>query len=164
MLPLRQADPRPPGGTGPVAPRRLLHSPAMRAAGTGIATISARHGGILEVWYRDLSLGAADGATIELTAAADAERDVRFEVTTTEIDLDAPPAGVADAYLRLHLLSGRLIRPRGCNLDGVFGALANVVWTSHGPCPVPDFQAAPAAWLAGGDPARRTLPAGNQGP
>ena len=104
----------------------------MRAAGTGIATISARHGGILEVWYRDLSLGAADGATIELTAAADAERDVRFEVTTTEIDLDAPPAGVADAYLRLHLLSARLVRPRELNVDGIFGQLGLVAWTDLG--------------------------------
>ena len=52
------------------------------------------------------------------------------------------PADAHDAYLRLHLLSGRLIRPRGCNVDGIFGVLANVVWTSHGPCPVPDFEAA----------------------
>src|ERR1700722_8775725 len=104
----------------------------MRAAGTGIATISARRGGILEVWYRDLSLGAADGATIELTAAADAERDVRFEVTTTEIDLDAPPAGVADASLRLHLLSARLVRPRELNVDGIFGQLGLVAWTDLG--------------------------------
>jgi 2,3,4,5-tetrahydropyridine-2,6-dicarboxylate N-succinyltransferase len=104
----------------------------MRAAGTGIATISARHGGILEVWYRDLSLGQAPGAAIELTAAADAERDVRFEVTRTEIDLDAPPDGVADAYLRLHLLSARLVRPRELNVDGIFGQLGLVAWTELG--------------------------------
>jgi 2,3,4,5-tetrahydropyridine-2-carboxylate N-succinyltransferase len=55
--------------------------------------------------------------------------------------LAAPPADAHDAYLRLHLLSGRLVRPRGCNLDGIFGVLANVVWTSHGPCPVPGFEA-----------------------
>src|SRR5580693_10748074 len=62
-------------------------------------------------------------------------------VRTTIGSLAAPPADAHDAYLRLHLLSGRLIRPRGCNLDGIFGLLANVVWTSHGPCPVPDFEA-----------------------
>ena len=60
---------------------------------------------------------------------------------TTIGSLATPPDGAHDAYLRLHLLSGRLVRPRGCNLDGVFGALANVVWTSHGPCPVRDFEA-----------------------
>jgi 2,3,4,5-tetrahydropyridine-2-carboxylate N-succinyltransferase len=62
-------------------------------------------------------------------------------VRTTISRLGAPPADAHDAYLRLHLLSGRLVRPRGCNLDGIFGLLANVVWTSHGPCPVPGFEA-----------------------
>ena len=46
-----------------------------------------------------------------------------------------------DAYLRLHLLSHRLVRPHGLNLDGIFGVLTNVVWTSAGPCPVDDFEA-----------------------
>ena len=47
-------------------------------------------------------------------------------------DLDAPPADAADAYLRLHLLSHRLVRPHGVNLDGIFGVLPNVAWTSRG--------------------------------
>ncbi|MFM8600134.1 MAG: DapH/DapD/GlmU-related protein, partial [Mycobacterium sp.] len=42
--------------------------------------------------------------------------------------------------LRLHLISHRLVEPHGCNLDGVFGALANVVWTNYGPCPVEGFE------------------------
>jgi 2,3,4,5-tetrahydropyridine-2-carboxylate N-succinyltransferase len=50
------------------------------------------------------------------------------------------PADVPDAYLRLHLLSHRLVRPNTINLDGLFGVLTNVVWTSHGPCPVDDFE------------------------
>ena len=58
----------------------------------------------------------------------------------TEIDLDAAPADPADAYLRLHLLSHRLVRPHGLNLDGVFGVLTNVVWTDAGPCAVEDFE------------------------
>ncbi|MCU0266859.1 MAG: 2,3,4,5-tetrahydropyridine-2,6-dicarboxylate N-succinyltransferase, partial [Actinomycetia bacterium] len=45
-----------------------------------------------------------------------------------------------DVYLRLHLLSHRLVRPHGLRLDGVFGLLANVVWTNHGPCAVEDFE------------------------
>ena len=59
----------------------------------------------------------------------------------TVIDLDAAPADPADAYLRLHLLSHRLVAPHGQNLDGLFGVLANVVWTSVGPCPVEGFEA-----------------------
>jgi 2,3,4,5-tetrahydropyridine-2,6-dicarboxylate N-succinyltransferase len=104
----------------------------MRAAGTGIATISARHGGILEVWYRDLSLGEPGGGPIDLTAAGDPERAVRFEAARTEIDLEAPPDGAADAYLRLHLLSARLVRPRELNVDGIFGQLNLVAWTDLG--------------------------------
>jgi len=57
------------------------------------------------------------------------------------IDLDAAPADVPDAYLRLHLLSHRLVAPHGLNLAGIFGVLPNVVWTNHGPCPPEDFEA-----------------------
>ena len=71
------------------------------------------------------------------TAAA---RGVRLEVVLCEIDLDAAPAATPDAYLRLHLLSHRLVRPREVNLDGMFGVLPNVVWTTAGPCAVEDFE------------------------
>ena len=54
-------------------------------------------------------------------------------MTTVIADLDAPPADTADAYLRLHLLSHRLVAPHGMNLDGIFGVLPNVAWTSLGP-------------------------------
>jgi 2,3,4,5-tetrahydropyridine-2-carboxylate N-succinyltransferase len=57
------------------------------------------------------------------------------------IDLDAAPADAPDAYLRLHLLSHRLVAPQACNVTGIFAVLTNVVWTNHGPCPVDDFEA-----------------------
>jgi 2,3,4,5-tetrahydropyridine-2,6-dicarboxylate N-succinyltransferase len=57
-----------------------------------------------------------------------------------QIDLDVAPAGTPDAYLRLHLLSHRLVTPHSINLDGIFGCLPNVVWTSRGPCAVEDFE------------------------
>lgn len=104
----------------------------MRAAGRGIATISVRHDQLLEVWYRDLNLGGLTVRPLELTAERDTERQVRFEVTETHIDLDAPPHGAADAYLRLHLLSARLVRPRELNVDGIFGQLPVVAWTDLG--------------------------------
>jgi 2,3,4,5-tetrahydropyridine-2-carboxylate N-succinyltransferase len=61
-------------------------------------------------------------------------------VVHVAIDLDVAPADVPDAYLRLHLLSHRLVLPNTINLDGLFGVLNNVVWTSVGPCPVDDFE------------------------
>ena len=57
------------------------------------------------------------------------------------MDLDAPPADTADAYLRLHLLSHRLVAPHAQNLDGLFAVLPNVVWTDRGPCAVDGFEA-----------------------
>ena len=64
-------------------------------------------------------------------------------MVAVDIDPDAAPAGATDAYLRLHLLSHRLVRPRSINLDGIFGVLANVAWTTHGPCPVDGFEDTP---------------------
>lgn len=77
-------------------------------------------------------------------------RRVRTEPVLVSIDLDAPPANVADAYLRLHLLSSRLCQPRTLNVDGLFGVLPNVVWTSAGPCAVADFESTRATLRARG--------------
>jgi 2,3,4,5-tetrahydropyridine-2-carboxylate N-succinyltransferase len=51
-----------------------------------------------------------------------------------------PPVDAHDVYLRLHLLSHRLVRSHGPSLDGVFSLLANVAWTKAGPCPAGDFE------------------------
>jgi 2,3,4,5-tetrahydropyridine-2-carboxylate N-succinyltransferase len=48
-------------------------------------------------------------------------------------DLSAPPVDTHDVWLRLHLLSHRLIQPHGADLTGIFGLLTNVAWTSAGP-------------------------------
>jgi 2,3,4,5-tetrahydropyridine-2-carboxylate N-succinyltransferase len=66
---------------------------------------------------------------------------VRFEVTETRVDLDAPPVGAADAYLRLHVLSARLVRPRELNVDGIFGQLNRVAWTDAGAVHPADLDA-----------------------
>ena len=81
--------------------------------------------------------------TEELAALTgrDDDRDVDTVIVRTTIaSLDDKPADAFDAYLRLHLLSHRLIAPHGANLDGVFGVLANVVWTNYGPCAVEGFE------------------------
>ena len=66
---------------------------------------------------------------------------MRTTVVQTQIgSLAARPADAADVYLRLHLLSHRLVRPHEINLDGVFGLLSNVVWTNFGPCAVAGFE------------------------
>ena len=113
------------------------------AWGWGLATIAASST-VLDVWYPDPQLGGEPSAEAPspLTALArtDAVRRVETKVVCTVADLDAPPADAADAYLRLHLLSARLAAPRSINLDGIFGRLSNVVWTSAGPCAVEGFE------------------------
>jgi len=111
------------------------------ASGHGIATIS--NGTTLDVWFPSPSLSALSGAVpAELIslAGADAARGVTREVISLEIDTTKPPVDAVDAYLRLHLLSHRLVKPHGVALDGIFGLLSNVVWTSVGPCAVDGFE------------------------
>ena len=63
----------------------------------------------------------------------DARRGVRLDYVATTIDLDEAPASTPDAYLRLHLLSHLLVTPNSLNLDGIFGHLPIVAWTTAGP-------------------------------
>ena len=121
---------------------RTMDGMTRTAHGYGLATIAA-DGTVLDTWYPSPALGeppANHAAPASLTAHADPLRAVRVTVVFTQVDLDAPPADASDAYLRLHLLSHRLVQPRTINLDGLFGVLANVVWTSAGPCAVEGFE------------------------
>ncbi len=111
------------------------------ASGHGIATIAK--GVTLDVWFPSPALSQLSGSVpAELSALVgnDAARGVSREVVSIKIDISKAPANAADAYLRLHLLSHRLVKPHGLALDGIFGILSNVVWTSAGPCPVEDFE------------------------
>jgi 2,3,4,5-tetrahydropyridine-2,6-dicarboxylate N-succinyltransferase len=64
----------------------------------------------------------------------------RVPVVTFIESLDTPPVDTHDVYLRLHLLSTRKVRPNEQSLDGIFGLLNNVVWTSMGPCDPDGFE------------------------
>lgn len=114
---------------------------AMRKAwGYGVATI-AHNGDLLDVWYSDLALEPLSSKSdLSALLAPDSDRAVTKEIVDIEIDLDSAPTSAADAYLRLHLLSHRLVKPHGQNLDGVFGLLTNVAWTSAGPCSLVNFE------------------------
>ena len=154
--------------------------PAPRGAwAVGVATY-ASDGRVLDVWYPRVQLGelsesgateldgvagdgpgtfevdpgvvlADDGSGSGALTGPDHRRAVeRRGVLTVIADLDTPPLDAHDAYLRLHLLSHRLIRPHGANLDGLFGLLSNVVWTSHGPCAVEGFDLVQLKFRAAG--------------
>ena len=106
----------------------------LSASAIGLATYSDDT--LLDVWYPNPALSKTphDVADLERGIRTDDIRQVRTQVITTVIDdLSSAPKDSADAYLRLHLLSHRLVKPRTINLDGIFGLLQNVAWTSIGP-------------------------------
>ena len=107
------------------------------AWGSGHATVAA-DGTVLDAHFRRLGWGerVPDGAAHEGDLLGDPRRGVAIVPVSLVVDTSAPPADARDAYLRLHLLSHRLAPPRSLNLDGVFGLLANVAWTSIGPVPL----------------------------
>ena len=121
------------------------------ASARGLATIT-HDGTVLDVWFpavhTDISVEASGTERLEEVpqqfadlVGPDEERGVaRIAVETSIKDLDEAPADAYDAYLRLHLHSHRAVKPHGLNVDGIFGKLANVVWTNYGPCAVADFQ------------------------
>jgi 2,3,4,5-tetrahydropyridine-2-carboxylate N-succinyltransferase len=118
-----------------------MSSQSTAAHGHGIATLSGTT--VLDVWFPAPALGALTGTPAQSLLDAvgvDEVRKIRREVVSLEIDLSQPPKDAVDVYLRLHLLSHRLAKPHGLSLDGLFGLLTNVVWTSAGPCAVEGFE------------------------
>jgi 2,3,4,5-tetrahydropyridine-2-carboxylate N-succinyltransferase len=118
-------------------------TPTRSAWGWGLASVHSS-GQVLDTYFPSPALGSTDDAPVPATLMAagttDHVRGVRTEPVLVQIDLDAAPVGASDAYLRLHLLSHRLVAPRTINVDGIFGQLANVVWTSAGPCAIDGFE------------------------
>jgi 2,3,4,5-tetrahydropyridine-2-carboxylate N-succinyltransferase len=117
----------------------------------------ARDQSPLSFYFPDPRLGAPGaGADDQTGPDGPAEQDdpVRAVGISRRLcvaaDLDQPPADTADAYLRLHLLSHRLVRPNSMNLDGIFKVLPNVAWTSLGPVAVADIGAVRQRALARG--------------
>ncbi|MFE7844493.1 2,3,4,5-tetrahydropyridine-2,6-dicarboxylate N-succinyltransferase [Microbacterium sp. NPDC057407] len=108
--------------------------------GVGLAT-TAEDGTVLDTWYPSPERGrtplgydpSMPPDDLERLAVPDPRRAVTVDVVAVEADVDAPPSSTADAYLRLHALSHRLFAPNEINLEGIFGRLPNVAWTTAGP-------------------------------
>jgi 2,3,4,5-tetrahydropyridine-2-carboxylate N-succinyltransferase len=151
------------------------------AWGVGLATLTP-DGRVLDTWYPSPALASPDEVraaardagttavpgTVALPVAAassllgtdvapacgpDDLRGVERRAVATFVEgLDDPPVDAHDVYLRLHLLSHRLVAPHGANLDGQFGLLSNVVWTTAGPCAVEGFERTRLALRLAGRP------------
>jgi 2,3,4,5-tetrahydropyridine-2-carboxylate N-succinyltransferase len=118
------------------------------AWGAGLATIAA-DGSVLDTWYRWLGWGEFGGgdcptdeieSQLGLRDTTDEVRNVTIRPVRISIDVDEAPTSASDGYLRLHLLSHRFAAPLTLNLDGLFGALNNVAWTSIGPVAVSEID------------------------
>lgn len=116
-----------------------------RAWGHGLATVSA-DGFVLDTWFPKTYLGEAPAdavglvpAELEKAAGRDDRRAVDIVPVTIAIELAAPPASTSDAYLRLHLLSHLHVLPNGLNLDGIYGQLPIVAFTTAGPMAPEEF-------------------------
>jgi len=125
------------------------------AWGFGLATLDPS-GTVLDVWFPAPTLGEKPAdelvpAELGRLQGRDEDRGVSREVLLVEIaDLQAAPTTTEDVWLRLHLLSSRLVVPHSINLDGIFGLLTNVVWTSAGACAVEGFEMTRARLRANG--------------
>ena len=121
------------------------------ATGEGFATLS-RNGIVLDAWFPEPKLCEAGGkpATTRLYqsdaagyARADDVRQVEIVPVRTDIAaLQDPPLDAHDAYLRLHLLSHRLVKPNTINLEGLFQKIETLAWTTLGPCALDDLTEA----------------------
>lgn len=111
-------------------------------------------GAVLDAWFPAPALGDHDDSDappdLAALAGSDEARGTTCEVALVTADLTAAPSSTEDVWLRLHLLSHRLVRPHGASLEGVFGLLTNVVWTSEGPCAVAGFEQTRARLRAAG--------------
>jgi 2,3,4,5-tetrahydropyridine-2-carboxylate N-succinyltransferase len=129
---------------------QTAHTLPTTAWAYGLATFAGTNGGpgaVLDTWYPAPRLGEPDGngeaERDALTAleGVDELRGVRRTVVRTVVeDLQIGPKDTHDAWLRLHLLSARVVTPHSISMEGIFGQLTNVVWTSEGPCAVEGFE------------------------
>lgn len=112
------------------------------AWGVGLATVGLQ-GEVLDVRFRALGWGDSvptDSPSVTTAIDTDPDRGVALRPVSFVADTSTAPSSAADVYLRLHLLSHRLAAPRTLNLDGAFGLLANVAWTSRGPLPLESLE------------------------
>ena len=144
------------------------------AWGIGLATVDEASEGIVEVFFPEPRLGSEGapglslGETVDVdeetaraagrselfpaATAVDERRGVRSAVVWVALaDLGAPPETVADCYLRLHLLSHRLVAPQGLNMDGLLGVLPNVAWSDQGPFLADRYGEVAARFMAAGE-------------
>jgi 2,3,4,5-tetrahydropyridine-2-carboxylate N-succinyltransferase len=102
----------------------------MKINALGLTTVSS-YGDILDVFFPFIKFGE-DQYVGEKNFVTASQNKNLIEVNCDLKDLEKPIKDLADAYLRLHLLSYKFVLPNSISLEGLFEILPNVVWTNYG--------------------------------
>ena len=103
----------------------------------GIASKSSK-GEILDVYFSHIEFNEKQIINLMPDSKNDSKKII--EINWGQKDLDREIENVLDAYLKLHLLSNKLVLPNSINLDGLFSNLPNVVWTNQGPVSIDEIE------------------------
>ncbi len=103
----------------------------------GIANKSSNEE-ILDIYFPEIEFGEKKISSGEVKIKNNFQEVI--EITYSQKDLDREIQNVSDAYLKLHLLSNKLVLPNSINLDGLFSNIPNVVWTNQGPIAVNEIE------------------------
>ena len=102
----------------------------MNIKAIGLISKSA-NGDILDVFFPVINFNG-EKTEIDNIDNIESSKEI-IELSWNQDNLDEPVNGVVSAYLKLHLLSYKFVKPNSINLDGLFGSLPNIAWTNQGP-------------------------------
>ena len=102
----------------------------MNIKAIGLISKSA-NGDILDVFFPVINFNG-EKTEIDNIDNIESSKEI-IELSWNQDNLDGPINGVVSAYLKLHLLSYKFVKPNSINLDGLFGSLPNIAWTNQGP-------------------------------
>lgn len=102
----------------------------MNIKAIGLISKSA-NGDILDVFFPVINFNG-EKTEIDNLDNIESSKEI-IELCWNQDNLDEPVDGVVSAYLKLHLLSYKFVKPNSINLDGLFSSLPNIAWTNQGP-------------------------------
>lgn len=102
----------------------------MNIKAIGLISKSA-NGDILDVFFPVINFNG-EKTEIDNLDNIESSKEI-IELCWNQDNLDEPVNGVVSAYLKLHLLSYKFVKPNSINLDGLFSSLPNIAWTNQGP-------------------------------
>ena len=102
----------------------------MNIKAIGLISKSA-NGDILDVFFPVINFNG-EKTEIDNIDNIESSKEI-IELSWNQDNLDGPINGVVSAYLKLHLLSYKFVKPNSINLDGLFSSLPNIAWTNQGP-------------------------------